>query len=422
MKRFIILGGVGILASLGMARLAPSRQVIIDRPAGHIFVPPSSVVHPGDGIFGNMHTNLLVFVPDDQPPSSVPPPSANTPASLACVYQLVTPLVDGCPINGTTVNPTGGSGAIGIVDAYYDPNIENDLGVFDSQFGLPSCTTANGCLTTAYGGLKQPENANLTGWDLEESLDVEWSHAMAPNAKIIFVQAENNSFTALLTAVEKASNMVKAAGGGEVSMSWIGGEAKSELKIDPVYFRRRGVVFFASSGDGGSGVGYPSASPDVVAAGGTDVNRSAGNFTTETGWNGSGGGPSQFEPRPVYQNTIQSIVGNFRGVPDISFDADPATGVAVYDTDTPTDQWVQVGGTSVSSPSLAGVINAAGLTNKFSGHSSNFLQTVYNEYSNPKRYAAYYRDITSGSNGQYQCEVGWDFVTGVGSLITYTEK
>ncbi len=129
------------------------------------------------------------------------------------------------------------------------------------------------------------------------------------------------------------------------------------------HFSRPGIVYFASSGDLGGVVGYPSVSPNVVSAGGTRVNRNAsGFFTSESGWSGGGGGPSVYESRPGFQNVIVGMVGSHRGTPDLSFDSDPSTGVSVYDS-TPyggRSGWWVLGGTSVASPALAGVVNTAG--------------------------------------------------------------
>jgi subtilase family serine protease len=409
MKRFMIWGGVALLASLSFATFTPAQDP--DVPKGHIVIPPSSVQRPQDlGV--RAHTNFYLFVPDGYPDPSIPPPTANTPASIACVYQLVTPQVMGCPIIGTTLNPTGGANAVAIVDAYDNPDAETDLGTYSTQFGLPSCTKGNGCFSQVYANGHQPAN-DPGGWSLEEALDIEMAHAMAPGAKIILVEGASNSFADLYLAEDVAGTMVAAAGGGEVTNSWSGGEYSGELSDDS-HFRVSGAVYLASSGDGGPGVGYPCASHDVLCAGGTSVNRVGGKFTTETSWSGSGGGISAYEVRPKYQKVIKSIVGSKRGVPDLSLLADPNTGVACYDLDG-NYQWFQVGGTSVSSPALAGILNSAG---RFDANTPVELALLYREYGNATKYAADFRDITSGPRAM----VGWDEVTGIGVPITYTGK
>jgi subtilase family serine protease len=140
------------------------------------------------------------------------------------------------------------------------------------------------------------------------------------------------------------------------------------------------------------------------------VNRDAqGNFVSETAWSGSGGGPSAYELRPSYQNVIVSTVGSQRGVPDFSFDANPSTGVSVYDSTScqGLSGWLTFGGTSVSSPSLAGIVNLLGSRNS---SSTNELLMIYGNLG-----SANFNDITSGTAGSYSAVPGWDFVTGVGS-------
>lgn len=378
---------------------------------GRIFVPPSSIQRPEDlGL--RAHTNIEIFIPDVHPDSTFPPHFAETPASLACVYHLV-PQVTGCPIASTTQNPSGGFGAVAIVDAFDNPDAEQDLVTYSSQFGLPACTKANGCFQQVYASGRQPQN-DPGGWSLEEALDIEMAHAFAPNAKIILVEAASNSFTDLYAAEDVAGQMVAAAGGGTVTNSWSGGEYSSETSDDS-HFKVNKVVYFASTGDNGAPTGYPAASPFVVAAGGTSVNRSGGNFTNETGWSGSGGGPSAYESRPSYQNLIQAIVGGQRGTPDFSFDANPNTGPAMYDADGGF-LWLQIGGTSVSSPALAGLVNAAG------HHAVSTLQELGGLYPYAKKhYFTVWRDETSGNNG-FPCLTGWDYVTGIGSPITLAGK
>jgi subtilase family serine protease len=230
---------------------------------------------------------------------------------------------------------------------------------------------------------------------------------MAPNAKIVLVEAASNSFANLFAAVDVAKAL---PGVTQVSMSWGGSEFSSEADNDSLHLSQAGVVFFASSGDTGGATIYPGTSPNVVSAGGTTIHRDKnGNFTGETGWSGSGGGPSKYEPRPSYQNVVSGIVGNARGVPDFSFDADPNSGVSVYDSTRcqGLSGWLVFGGTSVSSPSLAGIVNLAGGATSSAAE----LGTIYANLGN----ASDFRDITSGTAGSFSCATGWDFVTGVGS-------
>jgi len=246
------------------------------------------------------------------------------------------------------------------VDAFDDPNAATDLAKFSAQFGLPAANFSK----VFASGTKPPQDPT-GGWELEESLDIEWAHAMAPSARIILVEAASNSLT-LLAAETKAATLVAAAGGGEVSNSWGGGEFSGETSLDS-HFIESGVVFFASTGDF-PGTAWPSVAPNVVAAGGTTISRNPSTlaFITERPWAETGGGRSVFESIPTYQTSLTSIVGSSRGVPDVSFDADPNTGAWVFDS-TPVGGstsgccgvrgWWIVGGTSLSSPALAGVVN-----------------------------------------------------------------
>jgi len=346
------------------------------------------------------HTNFLVSVHST---GSAGSPSGETPASLACVYKLTKP-VKGCPISGTTENPSGGARAIAVVSAYDNPDATSDLDTFSQQFGLPSAR-----FEQVYANGKQPKN-DPGGWSLEEAMAIEWAHGMAPKAKIYLVEAPTNSLADLFQAESVASKLVAKAGGGEVSNSWGGTEFTGEQAYDK-YFTTKGIVYFAASGE--DGVLYPSTSPYVVSAGGTTVNRdSGGNFIGESGC--CYGGVSLYESRPSYQNIIKKIVGDFRGTPDVSFDAASSSGVSVYDADGGYD-WLVVGGTAVSAPSQAGIFNVAG---HFYASTETELTQIYKEYGIPKEYHAWFRDITKPSG----CMKGWNFCAGVGSNLTYKGK
>jgi subtilase family serine protease len=362
-----------------------------------ILVPASSVEHIGDrGV--RAHTNHLIRAPQQpQKGKPGPPPSGpqgETPASIRAVYNLPS---------------SGGGGTIAIVDAYDYPTAVSDFNTFSTQFGLPT-----GNISVVYASGSKP--GGNCGWNQEAALDIEWAHAMAPDAQIVLVEANSSSFTDLFQAVDVASGIVAAnSGSGGVSMSWGGSEFSSEADYDS-HFTTANVVYTAASGDSGGKNIYPSVSPDVVSSGGTTINRDAnGNFVSETAWSGSGGGPSKYEPIPTYQSGISSIVGTQRGAPDFSFDADPSSGVSVYDS-TPCQGlsgWMVFGGTSVSAQALAGIINLAASQKGHSPAASSFdeLGTIYNHLGT----ASDFRDITSGRAGKFQATTGWDFTTGVGS-------
>ena len=361
------------------------------RAPQHLLMVPETTLERLEDIGINAHTNHLIMV---RPNFTGSAPSGETPQSLRPVYNLPS---------------SGGSQVIAIVDAYDYPTAENDLNVFSQQFELPPCTTANGCFQKVFASGSKPRSN--CGWAQEASLDIEWAHAMAPNARIILVEAKSNSFSDLFQAVDVASKLVTSDGSlGEVSMSWGGSEFSSEAKYDS-HFTIPGIVYFAASGDTGGKTIYPGVSPNVVSAGGTTVRRDAnGNFLSETGWSGSGGGKSLYENRPSYQNGIISVVGAKRGVPDFSFDADPNSGVSVYDSTScqGVSEWLVFGGTSVASPALAGIVNLAG---HFYASSNTELTTIYSNMST----SSDFRDITSGTAGSFNATTGWDFVTGVGS-------
>jgi kumamolisin len=396
--------------------------VRLARGQGRVIVPDSTVERSED-VGKRAHTNHLVYVRSEVRSGSViSHPGGETPASLACVYGLVSHTT-GCLTqysNLTMPNPSGGSQTIAIVDAYDYPTAYADLTKFSQQFNLPqlplcSSPTSTSCFQRVYAAGFKP-SANC-GWAQEAALDIEWAHAMAPNAKIVLVEAASSSNTSLYQAVDVATREVLcgnttcpsgAAGEGEVSMSWGSSEFSSESSYDS-HFQSPHVVYFAASGDSGGKVIYPSASPNVVSAGGTSVNRTNGSFATETSWSGSGGGPSKYEVRPGYQDAVVSIVGTQRGTPDFSFDANPSTGVSVYDSTScqGLSGWLVFGGTSVASPSLAGIVNR---TSHFYTGSDTELTTIYSNLGTTN-----FRDIKSGSAGSFSAKTGWDFVTGVGS-------
>jgi kumamolisin len=413
--------------------------------AGTVIVPPSNAVPPQDR-GKRAHTNFLIFIRASRSgkPSlnTISTPSGETPSSLACVYQVGRNNTStGCPAveSGNSMNydnPAGGSNVIAIVDAYDYPTAASDFQTFSQKFGLPygnECGSSGtqACFTKVYASGSQPKSNG--GWAQEEALDIEWSHAMAPYAQIVLVEAASNSNNDLMQAVNYANSIIASAGGkGEVSMSWGSSESSSETSLDS-YFTQPGVTYFASSGDSGGKVIWPSASPYVVSAGGTTVNRdSSGNFTGETTWSSAGGGPSSYEVMPPYQDVTADInTSGMRGTPDISFDANPASGVSVYDS-TPSQGlsgWLVFGGTSVASPSLAGIVNNAGAFDggwDGGGNPTSVQNNLYTNYgadlssSTDPTACSYtsstpFYDVQSGSAGTYSAGACWDFASGIGT-------
>jgi len=243
---------------------------------------------------------------------------------------------------------------------------------------------------------------------------------MAPNAKILLVEAADDDYANMYQAEDVAGQLVSQAGGGEVSNSWGGDEDVNEQQLD-AHFTQPGVVYLFASGDNGGPASYPSSSPNVISAGGTTILRTKGLFTQEVAWSikknfGGGGGVSLYESRPNYQDSVQAIVGNMRGTPDISFDANPASGVAIYTLNPYMKGWMVSGGTSLSTPALAGIINIAG---HHATNSNEELTYLYGEAQNA--YATYWRDITKGNN-TYPALTGYDLATGLGTPIGYLGK
>ncbi len=341
-------------------------------------------------------------------------------------------------INGYGYNPIqilraygiSGSGAgqtIAIVEACGSPNIksnpikgnEGDLAAFSAYYKLPPATLS--IYNSPGSGQSDTCQQDGVDWALETSLDVEWVHALAPRATIDLVIAPTESFVDLFAAVQYAVALTPQP--QVVSMSWGGDEFSDEANFDSV-FQNTGTVFIASSGDSGSGVQYPAASPNVVAAGGTSLylrpNTGALKFP-EVAWEGSGGGVSQIEAVPDYQVPF-TIGATKRYVPDVALAADPDTGVWVYDSNydaSSGSNWYIIGGTSVAAPCWAAIVALADqlravprarLTPLTDGHNA-----LYGLAATAAEYKKYYRDITNGYNGDYEALVGYDLITGLGS-------
>jgi subtilase family serine protease len=340
----------------------------------------------------------------------------------ACGVKVVTdangtPLAGGTPaataygpaqFHGAYALPTSPPVAqtIAIVDAYNDPNAEADLSTYDSYYGLPSCTTANGCFEkVSQTGSTTSLPATDAGWSLEISLDVQTAHEICQSCKVLLVEAKSASTANLGAAVNEAV----ALRATEISNSYGGGESSSESNQSSRYYDHPGVAITASSGDDGYGVEFPAASSYVTSVGGTTLNLGAGNtYGSETAWSDAGSGCSRYIAKPSWQTDTGC---SQRTVADVSADADPATGAAVYDSVSYQGQsgWFQVGGTSLSSPLIAAVYALAG----------NGASVTYGSY--PYAHASSLHDVTSGSNGTcspaYLCTAGpgFDGPTGLGT-------
>jgi len=339
--------------------------------------------------------------------SGVPPFGAYTPAQIQEAYGF-----NNITFGGVVGNGSGET--IAIVDADNDPHIQADLNTFDTQFGLPATTVA---VYDENGGTNYPASDPTGGWELEESLDVEWAHAMAPGASIMLVEASSANDGDLLAAVDYA-----AARANVVSMSWAGSEFPGETASDTQDFDRAGVAFVAASGDSGAPAAWPAASPNVLSVGGTALTLGPGNvWSSEVGWSGSGGGPSAYESQPPYQQGVVTQTSSARATPDVAYDASPSTGVAVYDSikyEGTTYGWLEVGGTSAGAPQWSALLAIADQGRASSGQpaldSTSPQDVMKTLYENP----ADFHDITSGTSAgipEYFAGPGYDYVTGLGS-------
>ena len=372
--------------------------------------------------------------PPGKPPSAPSRPVCPGPVAAgaaACLSRVVTDR-GGTPLGAT--GPTGYSPAqfhgayelpteataaqtIAIVDAYDAPTIEADLGLYSETFGLPECTTANGCFRKVnQEGVEGSYPHKDGGWALEISLDVEIAHAICQNCQILLVEASTNSFSNLKTAVNAAA----ALGADEISNSYGGAESPGQT-ADAAY-DHPGVAITASAGDSGYAVEYPAASPYVTAVGGTTLTLGAGNsYGGETVWSGSGSGCSAFQAAQAWQladgNWSLTGCGAKRGVADVAADASPASGASVYDSTVVPEGggtgWFKIGGTSLSAPLIAAVYALAG-----GGEGEYPAAGLYGhqEDSPPSLH-----DVTGGSDGSCggttMCEgaPGYDGPTGLGT-------
>ncbi|MGV9246658.1 putative Ig domain-containing protein [Streptomyces sp. NPDC003710] len=322
-------------------------------------------------------------------------PSGLSPANLHSAYNLPS---------------TGGSGlTVAVVDAYNDPNAESDLATYRSTYGLSACTKANGCFKqVGQTGSTTSLPANDTGWAGEEALDIDMVSAVCPNCNIILVEANSATDTDLGTA----ENEAVALGAKFVSNSWGGSESSSQTGEDTQYFKHPGVAITVSSGDSAYGAEYPATSQYVTAVGGTALTTASNSRGwSESVWNtssteGTGSGCSAYDPKPSWQTDTGCAK---RMEADVSAVADPATGVAVYDTYGGSG-WAVYGGTSASAPIIAGVYALAGTP----GSGDYPAKYPYSHTSN-------LYDVTSGSNGScstsYFCtaRTGYDGPTGWGT-------
>jgi subtilase family serine protease len=358
-------------------------------------------VCPGPAGLGTARCHAHVVTNANGTPKAETVPKGYGPAQFRGAY--------GLPAAAATAQ------TIGIVDAYNDPNIASDLNVYSKQFGLPLCNSGNPCFekVNQSGSAAGPFPQTSAGWSLEIALDVEVAHAICPNCKILLVEASSNSLANLAASVNTAAKL----GATEISNSYGGSEFSSEIsEAYAAPYRHPGIAVTVSSGDNGYGsFGFPAASPDVITVGGTTLTLGAeSTYGSESVWSGAGSGCSSYFGAPEWQSFLTACAGK-RGTADVAADANPSTGAAVYDTVRYQGRsgWFQVGGTSLSSPLVAGVYALAGGLPKETSAASG----LYGHLGD----STVLHDVTSGSNSTscstIMCKgaVGYDGPTGVGT-------
>jgi hypothetical protein len=337
-------------------------------------------------------------IPASASPDAIPSGIGYGPSQLQSAYNL------------TSASASDGSGrTIALVDAFDDPTAASDLAAYRSSAGLPVVPSFK---KVNQNGATSPLPAEAPvddDWTLEESLDLDMASAICPLCNIVLVEANNDSGSGLYAAENTAASMA-----GYISNSWGGTEAFSDTSLDSSNFNHPGDVITASAGDLDFGVSYPAASPNVVSVGGTRLSTASNSRGwSESVWNttageGTGSGCSAFEPQPSWQTALGLPACSRRIDNDVAADADPATGVAIYDTSNGNGGWNEVGGTSASSPMLGAMFALAG------SPGNTPADDIYTHRSD-------FFDVTSGNNGScspaYLCtaETGYDGPTGIGT-------
>ncbi len=383
MHRVFAGGLISALAVFGLAGGANAQAPVVHR-SGNVYY--TALCPPTVGAAARCHANVVTDHTGKAITFSQPPISGKTPAELRDAYKIT---AEG---KGSTI--------VAIVDAFGYETAESDLATYRAQWGLPECTTANGCFKKLNQNGKEknypPQN---DGWALESALDLDMASAMCPKCTLYLVEGNTNSFKSLGTAVNTA-----AALGAHVISNSYGAEEGRYAKKFEVYYNHPGVAVTASTGDSGYGVQTPADFPEVIAVGGTHlVADGSDRGWSETVWAGAGSGCSKFD-KPAWQTDTGC---KHRSVADVSAVADPATGVAVFFK----GAWHQVGGTSVSAPLIGGIFGA-------NGGSVDAASTIY-------AHKGKLFDVTTGNNGtcgtrekrQYLCngEPGYDGPTGLGT-------
>ncbi len=363
-----------------------------------------------------------------------------TPAQVRAAYGFPGLAPYGSPLTPAQAAQMGAGQTIYVVNAYHNPNVATELATFNQRFGLPNCTgrilapaaplpmpaaSSTGCeLLVAYsdtsGQLAARAPAYNAGWATEIALDVQWSHAIAPLARIVLIEAPDASTNSLLRAVQLANAM----GPGVLSMSFGTAEGSWTTSVDSVFGASQ-MTYLAATGDWGAGVLWPSVSSKVLAVGGTSLSYSGAGSRSEVAWSGTGGGISAYVPASAYQQSGVPGVGGLsrRTVADVAMNADPSTGhyLAVIPSGGTAVQWVSAGGTSLSSPMWAGLVAVANAMRAQSALAplGSTQPMLYGKVAaTPTSYSRAFADITSGSHGSCatcSARAGFDELTGLGT-------
>ncbi|GAC1528538.1 MAG: peptidase S8 [Acidimicrobiales bacterium] len=415
----VVLAAVVLAGGSAPTRPVPTPSVHAAQPgaaarpgsdAGPGFAVADTGVHPRElcrPSTAQTHCNAYVLADATGQAQYLPFPSGLTPADLQSAYGL-----------GALVGARGSDQTIGIVAAFDNPNAEADMNQYRAAFGLPPCSTANGCFRKVdQAGVPETRvptasgSSGLTGQDAidvggETSLDLDMVSATCPRCHLLLVDAFTESGSDLAASAKTAARL----GAQVVSTSYGGLEGGNDQAQNDQLYNTPGTVQLASSGDGGYGVEYPAVSPFVIAVGGTTLERDNGpRKWKEKAWSGAGGGCSTTVPKPSWQ---RDPLCPSRSVSDVSADADPRSGVSVYDTyGAPAGRpWLVVGGTSASSPMVAGMIGLAGNATSM-GQGASYL------YAHRSAFHDVVGGQTKGGCGDYTCrgDIGYDSPTGLGS-------
>src|SRR4051812_42657282 len=337
--RHLTIAGAVVVSSLALTLVATGGAAGASLPKTTV-IPGACALDLRDN---HSHCNLnLIATLKGEPRAAAAPTSGYGPADLRSAYALPS---------------SGGTGqTVAIVDAFGDTTAEADMNAYRANYGLPACTTANGCFKKVnQSGVQGSYPANDQGWALETQLDLEMVSATCPGCKILLVEATTNVNANLYAAEDTAARL----GATEISNSYGGSEASSET-TDDTHFNHPGIPITVSSGDSGYGVEYPAASRYVTAVGGTTLSTASNaRGWTESAWSGAGSGCSSYDAKQSWQTDAGCAR---RTVADVSAVADPNTGVAVYDSNCNVigqitgmcfKGWGVVGGTSASSPLIA---------------------------------------------------------------------